>query len=171
MNPWRPACCNFTLGTYVQRVMTIRAIRWLPCLVLLFAGCTIGSATIEVEPWREVPAPALAADATAAIMGALGMTEAPEVHWYGGDGLDAGCERMAWHPLDNPSICVGGEELYGVITVALPDGYSIRRTQFGHEMTHYYGELTGDGDPNHDRHDLWWAGGALERALTAIDAM
>ncbi len=124
---------------------------------------------LQVEPWREVPAPEDAAEATAAAVAAFGIVTAPEVHWYGGDkALDCGIQGdqyiVGWIiPGSDPARCVGGEESGGVLLVAHSPALKLSRGSLAHELGHMRAwELTGDDDPQH-RTRFFAPGGDVER--------
>lgn len=142
----------------------MRRLAW---LALAIAGCAPGIRPLTIEPWREAPPPDGASEAIQLATAAMGFTAMPDIHWYGGPGLDADCGGVAWHPLDAPAICVGGEESGGVLTVAAAGSW---RDRLAHELGHAISEeLYGDGDQDHLR-GMWSAGGAVEIGRVAMDS-
>lgn len=102
----------------------------------------------------------------------MGIVGAPKIHWYGV--LDADCDFQAWHPLDDPGVCVGGEELFGVIAVAYIPGKRTVETELSHELGHAWAEehYGGDGDFNHDRlAEIWGERGIVEIGAEAMGAV
>src|SRR6187549_3475298 len=108
-------------------------------VAVVFVGCT-ERAPMQIDTWREVAAPPRAQEAVDVAVATMGIKGTPEIHWYGGAGLDADCGGVAWHPADAPEICVGGEERDGVLAIAYPDGVSVASTQFIHELGHMLAE-------------------------------
>lgn len=84
-NKWRPAHCNFTVGVYVQRCMTIRWIRWLPAL-LLFVSC------VSPEAFH--------------LSGPIEPIECPD---DGNDWYFVDCPNNPECPIEPTSICTNGD--------------------------------------------------------------
>lgn len=138
--------------------------------LILFAGC-YGQAPLIHEAWREVAPPPRAAEAVAAVKASMGLVGGPDVHWYGGAGLDADCGGQAWHPNDAPDLCVPEEELEGVIIVAAIPGWEFHRLFLAHGMGHMLaGELYGDEDQNHVT-SIFDAGGQVQVANEVLGSL
>lgn len=128
---------------------------------------------LEVEAWREVPAQDGAGLAISVAKSFLGITGAPDVHWYGGIGLDCGDPNViGWIETgSNPPHCVGGKENLGLILVATDPRLRISAGSLAHELGHMRaGEVTGNEDPDHLTH--WFAhGGEVDQANAILAEM
>jgi len=134
-----------------------------------FSGCAL---EIEVDPAKVVEAPTGAGEAIQAVADTYGMRSLPTVYWYG-KGLDC-MDGLGYH--DQTGDCVTGDELNGVITVALPDGVLISalRDDWGcalltHEMAHAASEQAGEGGCSN--HDCRWFKGPCQGATALLEEM
>ncbi len=136
-------------------------------LALASVGCGL-----QVDMAKVVPPPVGAKEAVQATADVYGMRSLPTVYWYG-KGLDC-LDGLGYHNQDGE--CRSGEELGGVITVALPPDSLISGTKdsFGcalltHEMAHAASEQAG-GD-GCDNHGCAWFKGPCQDATTRLAEM
>jgi len=141
------------------------------CTAILFlGGCAQGNQPpLAIDQWREVAAPAgstAAADAVAAVYGMPGL---PEIHWYGGAGLDCPGNPSAWYSAqakaDVPSSngCIYGRYSGGVAAVAVRDYWE---STLAHEILHnFYDIFVGNEDGKHAFPG--WKDGTLQSAAMA----
>ncbi len=137
-------------------------------IALAFVGC----GSLQVDPAKVVDAPDRAGEAIQMVADLYGMTSLPMVYWYGRQ-LDC-LDGLGYHNQDGQ--CRSGEELGGVIAVALPPDTLISGTKdiFGcalltHEMAHAASEQAGqDGC---DNHDCRWFKGPCQAATAMLVEM
>ena len=131
----------------------------------------------HVEEWREIPAPPRADEATAAVVAYLGITGTPDVHWYGGRGLDCGDPNVVgWISTgSNPPACIGGTQNQNLILVAdVPGSIKISEISLAHELGHMRAwERTNgaDPDPGHLMTGIFAPGGEVWRANKLLAEM
>jgi len=167
-------------------------IRILVACVAALAGCgeiTGNSTPLVSDAWREAAGPVNGNRAAGIAGRSYGMPGLPEIHWYGGAGLDCPGDSSMWYDpkLDRTAElaakheecppgddvcdgCFAGQYRGGVALVSeSEDGMGWRRA-LAHEILHnFYDVTTGDHDYYH-ANPGWEPGGLLDQAVQAIES-